>query len=230
MRLLQVVTVPVEIVAEGTGAAVLDGRSGGDDAPDLLIPHRPAGSRHDGLVHGHLVIVVFRELLVAGVLGIGPGLVPKHHRLPGDTLKDKLDELMEIGLVGFILAAAAALLLETHIVPGFVGKGLNQGEGLGFDAFPIPDFPVLVVRNIALGILPVPLQGAAADIHVADDDRNAGRIGDFPQILFHAIDGETVSDRKQTEGIPLRGGGRIGGDTKADGQQQEESFHHSTTG
>ena len=71
----------------------------------------------------------------------------------------------------------------------------------------------------------MPLEGAAADIEVADHNHRPILVEQFPQVLLNGILGKTVADRENPERIPAGrdGPGREG---EEDGRQdKKDSFH-----
>jgi len=210
------VTVPVEGVAQGRAAGILDGRPGGNDLRESVLLHRPAAGVHDGGIHDLLVPTVNGELRMRGIGTVGPGLVPDQpDSIPGTGL-DKADQILQVGLIRVIQTGYAACLLQAHHIPGFVGQAhLQRIAGrVGPDA--VNDLAVPVIRNIPETVVVVPLQRAAADVQVSDDDRNPFRIEQFPEVLFDGVLGETVPDGQDPEGVPLGGQGR-----QAQGQEQQ---------
>ena len=139
---------------------------------------------------------------MGGAVLICPGLVEHESGLAPVVFLHKLDEILQIRLVGGKVSGIRAALLETDDVPFLVGQGCGQAcAGMIRLHALLVDFPVCVSGFPRLCILPVPFQGASADVKVAYDHRGAVRIGDFPEILLYRILGKTVSNCKYFKGF-----------------------------
>ena len=165
-------------------------------------------------------MVVQGEAAVGGVGRQGPGLLVSE--LAGLVLQPLLrvgDQVVQIRVMGLDDAVQALALLEDHDVPGLVLEAEFDGLVAVDGADPSDDLPVGVavagVRVRARFVLPVGLQGASADVDVAQDGVVAGRAEHVVQEILHGVPGETVADGEDADdraGVSRTGSGRPGRD------------------
>ena len=219
---LQVITVPVQGVAQVRSPGVLDGRPGRDHLLESVFLHRPAGGVHDGRIHDLLVPSIHGKLRMGRIGTVGPGLVPDQPDAFPRTGLDESDQFLQVRLEGLVEAGNATRLLQAHHVPRLIGQSHFERISRHIGPDTVNNLAVPVIGDVPETVVIMPLQRAATDVQIPDDDRNPFRIKEFPKVLFDGVLGETVSDGQDPERVPLGGPSR-----QTDGQKQKDgNFFH----
>ena len=212
--ILQMMAVGGEGVTQFRGAQILDSGAGRDNAGQT-----GAGQHHvlhrggDGLVHGHLVLVIIEEGLVLAVLLIGPGHMPINLGLRG-LLLNQVQRGLQIAVILGQAGTAADLLDGDHVPTSLAKGGVGVGGG---NLIPIAvGVQIEIVGGlVALQVVVVHIQGTAADIQIAQGDVGVAGIGkNIVQVVVHSVHREAVADGQNLNGLALGlilGGGRGGG-------------------
>lgn len=181
------------------------------------------GGGEDLLVHLAVVAVVAGIVGVAAVGCIGPGLV-EHDLAGGDLLADILHQRLKVAIAAGD-AAETADLLHGNKIPGLVGDGIADAGGVADHTGAVgTDLAVGVGGAVALNVAHVEVDGAAADIEVADDKGGAIGGSNGVEVLLEGIDRKAIADGEDAQGVALGVHGR-----SAEGYEKagEECFFHN---
>ena len=202
-----VVAVPGGGVSQQRGTGVLYRRAVGNDQIEIavgddLVLH----SRHDGVVHGHLILAIGGECAVGRVLLIGPGHVPDQLGI-GAGLHIG-DQIRQIIVVAAFHTADRAALLHGYIVPSAAFQSGADFVAAGRSPGAIIVVVISILAKISGCVFRVGFQCAAADVEIADGDfLNAQILRDLVCIL-QRVHREAVADGKNLQnaiavGVPF---------------------------
>ena len=111
-----VIAVPCDGITQQRGSGVLHGRSIWNDKVKIVVcQNLVLYGRYDGIVHGHLIIVVLGERADGGILLVGPGHVP--HQLCAGARPHISNQLFQIRAIAAFYAAQRTALLQGNIIP-----------------------------------------------------------------------------------------------------------------
>ena len=121
---LQMIAVAIERVTQERGTGILDGSARRNQQVQCrMICHRLSGSRHNGIIHSHLVAVIIRETFMSGTGSVRPSLMP--HQFSLRTTRLYTGNQIRKRCVRTVLTGFSARLLQADVIPVFIGQCLR---------------------------------------------------------------------------------------------------------
>ena len=166
---IQMIAVPIQVVADERGARILYGSARRDDNLYLIRLSRFLHCIGNSLIHGELIAVVVFKSTMPGSRCIRPGLVQHQLCFLWKACFYIFYELGKRSFIRLIHSRKRTCLLQADVIPVFICKHRFQRHLTLFPFFSIcTDFPVGIGRSIVTGIFHMTFQGTAANKHIAD--------------------------------------------------------------